>query len=324
MSKEIEEKLSKIPLVRNLVALLTKIKLPGFEGLSFYDLVEMYVLGIVRGALSTRASAIAFSLFMALFPLLIFILTLVPFIIPYVQIGSQDFEQQLFFFMESFLPQATGDYFSEIFSQINQNKQSGLLSTSFFVSIFLVANGVNAIFGGFENSYHTQLNRNFFKQYFFALWVGLMLSLLFILGAIGFVYFEFYILDTITDFTLRNKYASALDQKLEFISWLKTAFFAALFYLITAILYYFGTAETKKMTFFSLGALVTTILFLLSSYFFGVYIDHFSTYNQLYGALGGLLILMVYIWINANVLLLGFELNMSLLSLKQSVFIKKE
>ncbi|CAI8222089.1 MAG: YihY/virulence factor BrkB family protein [Flavobacteriaceae bacterium] len=324
MSKEIEEKLSKIPLVRNLVALLTKIKLPGFEGLSFYDLVEMYVLGIVRGALSTRASAIAFSLFMALFPLLIFILTLVPFIIPYVQIGSQDFEQQLFFFMESFLPQATGDYFSEIFSQINQNKQSGLLSTSFFVSIFLVANGVNAIFGGFENSYHTQLNRNFFKQYFFALWVGLMLSLLFILGAIGFVYFEFYILDTITDFTLRNKYASALDQKLEFISWLKTAFFAALFYLITAILYYFGTAETKKMTFFSLGALVTTILFLLSSYFFGVYIDHFSTYNQLYGALGGLLILMVYIWINANVLLLGFELNMSLLSLKQSVFINKE
>jgi membrane protein len=324
MSKEIEEKLSKIPLVRNLVALLTKIKLPGFEGLSFYDLVEMYVLGIVRGALSTRASAIAFSLFMALFPLLIFILTLVPFIIPYVQIGSQDFEQQLFFFMESFLPQATGDYFSEIFSQINQNKQSGLLSTSFFVSIFLVANGVNAIFGGFENSYHTQLNRNFFKQYFFALWVGLMLSLLFILGAIGFVYFEFYILDTITDFTLRNKYVSALDQKLEFISWLKTAFFAALFYLITAILYYFGTAETKKMTFFSLGALVTTILFLLSSYFFGVYIDHFSTYNQLYGALGGLLILMVYIWINANVLLLGFELNMSLLSLKQSVFINKE
>lgn len=324
MSKEIEEKLSKIPLVRNLVVLLTKIKLPGFEGLSFYDLVEMYVLGIVRGALSTRASAIAFSLFMALFPLLIFILTLVPFIIPYVQIGSQDFEQQLFFFMESFLPQATGDYFSEIFSQINQNKQSGLLSTSFFVSIFLVANGVNAIFGGFENSYHTQLNRNFFKQYFFALWVGLMLSLLFILGAIGFVYFEFYILDTITDFTLRNKYASALDQKLEFISWLKTAFFAALFYLITAILYYFGTAETKKMTFFSLGALVTTILFLLSSYFFGVYIDHFSTYNQLYGALGGLLILMVYIWINANVLLLGFELNMSLLSLKQSVFINKE
>lgn len=324
MSKEIEEKLSKIPVVRNLVAILAKIKLPGFEGLSFYDLVEMYVLGIVRGALSTRASAIAFSLFMALFPLLIFILTLVPFIIPYVQIGSQDFEQQLFFFMESFLPQATGDYFSEIFSQINQNKQSGLLSTSFFVSIFLVANGVNAIFGGFENSYHTQLNRNFFKQYFFALWVGLMLSLLFILGAIGFVYFEFYILDTITDFTLRNKYASALDQKLEFISWLKTAFFAALFYLITAILYYFGTAETKKMTFFSLGALVTTILFLLSSYFFGVYIDHFSTYNQLYGALGGLLILMVYIWINANVLLLGFELNMSLLSLKQSVFINKE
>lgn len=319
MSIEIEKKLAKIPVARNVVNLLSKIKLPGFEGLSFYDLIEMYVLGIVRGALSSRASAIAFSLFMALFPLLIFILTLVPFIIPYVQIGNQDFEQQLFYFMESFLPQATGDYFAEIFNQIKQQKQSGLLSTSFLVSIFLVANGVNAIFGGFENSYHTQLNRNFFKQYFFALWVGLLLSLLFILGAVGFVYFEFYILNAISDFTLTNKYASVLDQELAFIYWLKTAFFASLFYLITAVLYYFGTAETKKMKFFSFGALVTTILFLLTSYFFGVYIDHFSTYNQLYGALGGLLILMVYIWINANMLLLGFELNMSIFSLKQSI-----
>lgn len=319
MSEEIESKILKIPVLRSLVVFLKKILLPGFKGLSVYDLIEMYFMGVVKGALSTRASAIAFSLFMALFPLLIFILTLVPYIIPYVHIGDRDFEQQIFYFMESFLPQATGDYFAEIFNQIKQQKQTGLLSTSFLISIFLMANGVNAIFAGFENSYHTQLNRNFFKQYFFALWVGLLLSFLFILGAIGFVYFEFYILDYMVDFTKNNRYASILEQDLQIVSWSKTAFFASLFYLITTTLYYFGTAETKKIRFFSIGALMTTLLFLLTSYFFGLYIDNFSTYNQLYGALGGLLILMVYIWLNANILLLGFELNMSLFSLKKSV-----
>ena len=70
MSEEIEEKLEKVPIINWLVAFLKRIKLPGFEGLSFYDLIEMYFLGIVKGALSTRASSIAFSLFMALFPFL--------------------------------------------------------------------------------------------------------------------------------------------------------------------------------------------------------------------------------------------------------------
>ena len=76
MSVEIEEKLDKIPVVNWLVKLLKQLKLPGFEGLSIYDLIEMYIGGIINGALGTRASSIAFSLFMALFPLLIFLICL--------------------------------------------------------------------------------------------------------------------------------------------------------------------------------------------------------------------------------------------------------
>lgn len=318
MSIEVELKIQKIPVLRTVMLLLKKVQLPGFEGLSLYDLIEMYLLGIIKGALSTRASAISFSLFTALFPLLIFMLTLVPYLIPYVQIGAQPFDEQLLVFMESFLPTATGEYFTEIFNQIKQQKQSGLLSTSFLVSIFLMANGVNAIFGGFENSYHTKLNRNFLKQYLYALAIGLLLSILFILGAIGFVYFEFYILDYLLALAKDNSYTSSIED-LQFVYWLKTLFFSGVFYLITAVLYFFGTAETTKTNFFSLGAFMTTVLFLLTSYFFGIYIDNFSTYNQLYGALGGLLILMFYIWINSNILLLGFELNMSLFALKNDI-----
>jgi len=319
MSLEIEEKLAKIPVVNWLVRLLKKIKLSAFEGLSFYDLVEMYVVGIVQGALSTRASAIAFSLFMALFPLLIFLVTLVPFIIPYVNVGNDSFDDQFLLFLESFLPTATGDYFGDIYSQIKDQKRGGLLSSAFLISIFLMANGVNAIFGGFENSYHVDLTRNFFRQYAFALVVGLILSILIICGAIGYVYFEFYVAEYASELAAKTMGSDLEKGDIVGAKAGRVLFFLVLSYFTTAILYYFGTAEGKKGKFFSAGALMTTLLFLITSYFFGVYVERFARYNELYGALGGLLILMVYIWLNANILLLGFELNASLTSLKKNI-----
>ncbi len=317
MSAEIEGKLAKIPVINWIVSLLKKVRLPAFEGLSFYDLLEMYIRGIVQGALSSRASAIAFSLFMALFPLLIFLVTLLPFIIPYVSVAAEDFDAQFLLFLESFLPNATGDYFEEIYQQIKNKKQGSLLSSAFVLSIFLMANGVNAIFGGFENSYHVSLTRNFLRQYLYALLVGLILSLLILIGAIGFGYFEFYVVEYTSELagkTLGYDVDKGDDLGVRIT---RILFYVIMSYLTTAILYYFGTAEGRKAKFFSAGALMTTLLFLLTSYLFGIYVEKFARYNELYGALGGLLILMVFIWLNSNILLLGFELNASLNSLRK-------
>ncbi|UJH67650.1 YihY/virulence factor BrkB family protein [Allomuricauda sp. SCSIO 65647] len=316
MSKPIEEQLQKIPVVNWAVALLKKIRLKAFEGLSFYDLIEMYVVGIIQGALSTRASSIAFSVFMAIFPLLIFFVTLIPFVIPYVSIGNENFDAQFLLFLESFLPSATSDYFGDIYQQIKDQKRGGLLSSAFVISIFLVANGVNSIFSGFETSYHVELTRNFFRQYAYALMVGLILSILVMVGAVVFVYFELVLEST-------NAYFSrAIGFDVEkgdafVVQMAKVLFFALLSYLTTAILYYFGTAEGKQAKFFSAGALMTTLLFLLTSYLFGVYVEKIARYNELYGALGGLLIFMVFIWLNSSILLLGFELNATLNALKK-------
>ncbi|WP_411032015.1 YihY/virulence factor BrkB family protein [Spongiimicrobium sp. 3-5] len=317
MSQEIEEKLDKIPVVNWIVRLLKSIRLRAFEGLSFYDLIEMYFLGIVKGALSTRASSIAFSLFMALFPLLIFMITLIPFIIPYVSLGNENFDAQFLVFLESFLPSATSDYFGDIYQQIKDQKRGGLLSSSFVVSIFLMANGVNAIFGGFENSYHVELARNFFRQYIYALMVGLILSILLLIGAVAFVYFEFYVVEYLSEFAAKTRGYDLEENDIVGVQIGKVLFFSVLSYFTTAILYYFGTAEGRQARFFSAGALMTTLLFLLTSYLFGVYVEKFARYNELYGALGGLLILMVYIWLNSNILLLGFELNGTLNSLRK-------
>lgn len=311
--------MEKVPVLRWLVFVLKRVQLRAFEGLSLFDLVAMYVRGIIRGALSTRASAISFSLFMAIFPLLIFLLTLVPYVIPYVSVGNSNFDAQFLHFMENFLPTATGDYFSEVYQQIKDQKQGGWLSSAFLISIVLMTNGVNAIFGGFETSYHIDLTRNFFKQYAYALMVGLILSLLLILGAVVYVYFEFYVLGYLTDITARSSGVVVDEGDIIGAQIGKVLFFVLLTYLTTAILYYFGTAEGKQARFFSYGALMTTLLILLTSYLFGVYIDKFARYNELYGALSGLLILMFYIWLNSNILLLGFELNATLNYLRRSM-----
>ncbi|TLP81232.1 YihY/virulence factor BrkB family protein [Maribacter sp. ACAM166] len=317
MSLEVEEKLEKIPIINWAVRLLKKVRLPGFEGLSVYDLLEMYVFGILKGTLSTRASAIAFSLFMALFPLLIFMVTLVPFLVSYISIEHGDFDVQFQLFLESFLPSATGEYFGEVFQQIKDQKSGGLLSSAFILSIFLMANGVHSIFGGFETSYHIELTRNFFRQYVYALMVGLILAVLIILGFVAFIYFEFYVLGYLSEFAARQGGYVLGEEEMVGVQIAKVLFFIILSYFTTAILYYSGTKEGKQAHFFSIGALMTTILFLVTSYLFGIYVEKFARYNELYGALGGLLILMVYIWLNSNILLLGFELNASLNTLRK-------
>lgn len=319
MEGSLGKKLEEIPLVRWLVRLLKRVRLKGFEGMSLFDLMVLYLRGIIRGALSTRASAIAFSLFLALFPLIIFLVTLIPYLIPYIRIGEGDFEVQFLHFLETMLPKATGEYFMEVFQQIKDQKHGGWLSSSFLISILLMTNGVNAIFGGFESSYHIEFTRNFFRQYAYALMVGLILSLLLVVGAVFYLYFEVYVLGYLQAYA-RADGGPALDaSQLAVARFGKLAFFVLITYLTTAILYYFGTMEGKKARFFSYGALMTTLLILLNSYLFGIYIENFARYNEFYGALGGLLIFMIYIWLNSNILLLGFELNATLAYLHKSI-----
>ncbi|PKG50461.1 MULTISPECIES: YihY/virulence factor BrkB family protein [Olleya] len=308
MSQAIEEKLNKIPVVNILVKLLGKIKLPGLVGLSMYDLIELYIIGIVKGALTARASAIAYSFFMALFPFLLFVII----VIPYIPID--DFQTDFLVFLESILPPTTSDFFSDnIFNNIGGNQNGSLLSSVFLLSIFLMANGINALFSGFENSYHDQLTRNVFKQYLYALGIALILSSLLIVTVAVLGYFNIYVIDNLTDRGYIAKRQVSIWSTLA-----QYGFFVVMVYMATAVLYYFGTAEGKSSRFFSIGALFTTILILVTSFLFGIYIENFAQYNELYGSIGALLILLFYLWLNANILLLGFELNMSLKQLKKS------
>ncbi|WP_298533410.1 YihY/virulence factor BrkB family protein [uncultured Algibacter sp.] len=311
MTKLVEDKLDKLPVINILVRLLKRLKLPGLEGLSFYDLLELYITGIVKGALTTRASAIAFSFFTAIFPFLLFVLI----IIPYIPIDG--FKVEFLVFLESFLPPSTSDFFfANIFENIDNSQRGGLLSSVFLLSILLMANGVSAIFSGFENSYHEQITRSVFKQYLYALSIALILAFLLIITIAVLGYFQIYVVQGILK-AIENTGYDIESNGLFWTNAVKYIFFVIMVYLATATLYYFGTKEGRYSKFFSIGALFTTLLIILTSYLFGVYIENFSQYNKLYGSIGALLILLLYLWLNSNILLLGYELNASLNNLKK-------
>lgn len=302
MTSEVKQRLLKIPILCSLVSLVDKIKIPGLEGLSLYDVVELYVVGILKGALSSRASAISFSFFMAIFPFLLFILNLIPFV------PIQDFQADVFAFIDGILPPQTSVFFNGIIIDIMNNRRGGLLSVVFILSIFLTTNGVQAVFAGFENSYHVEVNRSFFKQYLVSFWVAIILAFLLLTTVCGIVFFEFFV-----NVLFKNK---IIEDTLFWISIVKRLFYLMMSVLSVGTLYYFGCTGNLKPTFFSVGLLFTSLLLIGTTYLFGIYVEDFSQYNQLYGSIGALLILMVYIWLNANILLLGFELNASLRALK--------
>ena len=298
----------KFQLLKPIIQFLKVVKPPGFYGFSLYDLLEMYIIGIVKGALTYRAGSISFSFFMALFPFILFILNLIPFIdlIPFIKI--ENFDQTFLNYIELFLPPETQTFFTGIFEDIRTKPRGGLLSSVFLLSIFFSANGVSAIFGSFEVSYHVNFSRSFFRQYFLSIAVSVLLAFLLLITVIIFFYFEFYIL---------NNLDSLIASEIRWTRISQITFFGLFIYLTINILFYFGTIEGRKNQFFSPGSLMTTFLFFLTTYCFGIYIENFSNYNQLYGSIGALLIFLLYIWINSNILLLGFELNATLTRFKR-------
>ena len=278
---------------------LKTIKWEILYGFSLYELLNLYFTGILKGSITTRAGSISFSFFMAFFPFLLFVLNLIPFI------PIDNFDQIFLDLLESLIPKESSAFFHDIFIDINSNKRSGLLSTTLFFSIILIGSGVNSVFAGFSDSYHIEFSRNFIKQYLYAIMVGFILVVVVLLATVFSIVFDFLIARDI----------SIISYLFLFLKY----FFLMIVALIAfSSLYFFGTIQGRNLRFISPGSFMTTFLLLISTYFFGIYIDNFANYNELYGSIGALIIMMLYIWINSISLLLGFELNVVIYKLKNN------
>ena len=303
MTKPIEDRLEKVPIINILVRLCKKIKLPGLQGMSLYEILELYVIGIVKGAITTRAGGIAYSFFMAIFPFLLFILTL----INYIPIDG--FQDALLVLIADSLPPKTYGAVEPILNDIVQNKNNGLLSFGFIASIFLMTNGVNAIFGGFEYSYHVKEVRSVLRAYIISLGTSLVMTL-FLMVTVALTILYGIGLNTL-------KIEGWLEDDFFWLQSGTVLLFLCMVFTTVSMLYHYGTKQGKQSSFFSPGAIFTTILSILTFYVFSIYVVEFSKYNELYGSIGTLLILMLFVWLNAIILLLGFELNATINRLKR-------
>lgn len=305
----LEQELKEVPVMNWFVRTGKKIPVPGLEGMTLYDLLEMYFIGIVKGALTSRAGGISFSFFMAVFPFMLFMLTLIPFI------PIDGFQENFMLIISELLPPKTFEAVDTVLADIANNKYGGLLSFGFFVSIFLMTNGVNAIFAAFEYSVHVKKIRNVVRQYLISLGTSLTMSFMLILTVAVTIFFEFGL-----QFIYEQGW---LPDSLLWVSNLRYLLFMFLIFCTVSMLYYFGTSEGKQTNFFSAGSVLTTILSLFTFYGFGIYVVKFSKYNELYGSIGTLLVLMLFIWLNSMILLLGFELNASITRLRNEHKLKE-
>jgi membrane protein len=291
--------------LRWFVGTFQKVKIPGLEGMSLYNFLRLFTHGIIEGALTSRAGSIAFSFFIALFPFALFVLTLIPYI-P-IEGFQEDFIEFIFKAMPS---KQSANAVSGVLDDIANNKYGGLLSFGFLLSILLMTNGVNAILSGFEYTHHNIENRTIIKQYLVSLGLSLILTLLLFI-TVGVLIFLEYLLNTLNkDGIVSNAgFWVVIIQIIIMISMILVAI---------SILYYFGTKEGHKISFFSPGTVFTAICLVINFEIFKVYLLKFAQYNQLYGSIGTVIVIMLFIWLNSIILLLGFELNTSLIHLREN------
>ncbi|MEN8188093.1 MAG: YihY/virulence factor BrkB family protein [Bacteroidota bacterium] len=297
-----EDKLLRVPFIKWFIRFFQNIKIPGLEGMSLYDLFELYIPGIIKGALTARAGSIAFSFFLALFPFALFILTLIPYI-P-IEGFQEDFTA---FILQSMPSRESAEAVKKVLFDIAENKYGELLSFGFILSMFLMTNGVNAIFSGFEYTYHQIETRTVIRQYMISFMVSLILVFLLLFTVVIIVTIGIILENLeVTGISLDNTFHIRPIQYFIMILMVYTA---------VSILFYFGIKEGKHISFFSAGSLFTTIFFIINFLIFSAYINKFGQYNKLYGSIGTVLVIMLFIWLNSIILLLGFELNTSLIKL---------
>ncbi|PWS29093.1 YihY/virulence factor BrkB family protein [Pedobacter yonginense] len=281
--------------------------LPGFSPLPLYTVATFFFKEIGKDSLVNKSSSLAYSFMLAIFPGIIFLFTLIPFI------PINGFQDQLLSLIELVLPHNAYDAFETTLKDIVKNQNSRLLSFGFFSAIFFATNGVKNLMKAFNKSSLIIETRGWLKQRLIALILTTVICFSIIicisamaLGEILLTYIknELHIKDSLVVFAI------------QFTRW---ALLAILYFITISILYRYGPSHTKKWKLFSAGSWLATILAFITIWGFSFYINHFASYNKVYGSIGTLIVVMIWLYLNSLILLIGFELNASVDVSKRSV-----
>ena len=277
-----------------------RIILPGFDGLPLYNVASFFFQGIFKGSITTRASSIAFSFFLAVFPMIIVFFTLIPFV------PIQNFQETLLNIIDNVLPDQAEAVVRSTVIDIIERPRGGLLSFTFVLALVFATNGFDSIIEAFNRTYHTLETRTWIKQKLVSSLLFLIITVIIIVSIAMIIAGDLFLNFLVEKHILTNLITYYL---IEVTRWI---ILVAMFFFTISFIYYLAPAKASKFRFISAGSTLATLLSLLASVGFNYYVQNFSNYNALYGSIGTLLIILFWIYFNAMILLIGFELNASI------------
>lgn len=287
--------------VQSVLNFAKRLKPWGFEGLTLHYVMVFFLEGIQKGGVTTRAAAISFRLFLAVFPMLILLLSL----IPYVPVDN--FQDALLEGLAGLMPGESYSLVESTLEDLIHHKQTELLSIGFVLLIFYASSSVNAIVLGLNDSYHHVQKGNWILIRLASVILMLGLGLLLVV-AVGLISLSGGFFDMLIQRGYLNN-----DSVVWLLQIAKWVIAVALVYFSITIVYNVSTFRRIKWKWLSAGSSFATLFFVLGSILFAWFVNNFASYNRLYGSLGTLMVLLIWINFNSLILLLGFELNASIM-----------
>lgn len=279
-----------------------KIRLPGFQGIPLYDVLKFFFQQIRKVGITERAAAISFNCVMAIPPIIIFLCTL----IPYLPI-SNEFIRQLHGLIRDVIPgEKNNSAIIKFIDDIIKKPKNDLLSLGFLLALFYSSNAVLGIMRAFDKNYLGFKKRKMVRRRLTALQLTSVLFVLMFASLLVLIMQS----SVLKLFGLKNV---LVRQIIGYARWVVIVF---LFFGSVSFIYRYAPFVHKRWKLINPGCILATTLMLLFTVFFSYWVNNFSNYNKLYGSISTILILMLLIYFNSLVLLIGFELNVSITHIK--------
>lgn len=278
--------------------------LPGFEGLPFFDVMLFFYRKVKTVGLKERASAIAFNFIMALPPALLFLFTLIP-NLPFI--SKKSLKEQLHFIIVDIVPAKmyNGNIIKFVDSFIDGTK-IGLISIGLLLALFFASNAMMGLMRSF-NKDHIGFEK---RKGLLTRWVAIRLTILIfslVLGCLLLLMAQGVVLKWVG---VKSIFWRGV------ITYARWIFIVGMIFYAIAFIYKLAPAVEKRWKLISPGTIFATVLSILATLGFSAFVNSYGKYNALYGSIGTIIVLMALIYINSLVLLIGFELNLSIKSLK--------
>jgi membrane protein len=276
-------------------------RLPGFDGAPLELVMKLIAKGLFgRGVLVTRASSIAFNMLMALLPATIFLFTIIPFIpIP-------NFQTELIRLFENLIPVPAYSFLETTIVDVITNKSGTLLLVMFLATIIFSTNGIHALIHAFNVSSHGFESRSWLQQRKIAVFLLLFILIMFYTSS-ALIILSRSVVDRLVELGVLE-----LNLVYYVIMVFKWILIIAMLFFAISTLFFLVPARKKDFRYISPGSILATTLFIITSLAFSAYVNNFGQYNKLYGSIGTLIMILIWLYLNSVALLVGFELNVSI------------